>query len=42
MDFDDFEFPDAKTALIASLLLHGDDNADLIKNEEVKYYTITA
>jgi len=38
----DFEYPDGETALIASLLLDGDENTTLIKNEEVKYYTLTA
>ena len=42
MDFDDFEFPNGESTLIASLLLHGDNNPGLVKKKEVKYYTLTA
>ena len=38
----DFEYPDSESALTASLLLHDDDNLSLVRNEEVKYYTLTA
>jgi len=41
MDFDYFEFPNGETALTTSLLLHGDANPNLVKNEEVEYYTLT-
>ena len=41
-DLDDFQYPDGETPLTISLLLHDDDNPVLVKNEEVKYYTITA
>ena len=41
-DFDDFEFLSGKSALISSRLLHDDDNLGLVKNEEVKYYILTA
>ena len=37
----DFEYSDGETALTASLLLHGDENSALARNEEVKYYTLT-
>jgi len=41
LDFDDFEFPDDEIALTASRLLYDDDNPGLVKNEKVKYYTLT-
>jgi len=42
IDLHEFEYPDGESALTASLLLHDDDNPALIRNEEVKYYTLTA
>ena len=41
LEFDDFEFPDDESALIASWVLHDNDNPGLVKHEEVKYYTLT-
>ena len=38
----DFGYSDGETALTASLLLQGDENTSLVRNEEVKYYTLTA
>ena len=38
----DFDYPANETALTASLLLHDDDFLGLVRNEEVKYYTLTA
>jgi len=38
----DFEYPDGESALTASRLLHDDDNPTLVKNEEVKRYTLHA
>ena len=38
----DIEYPDGESALTASLLLHDDDNLGLVRNDEVKYYTLTA
>jgi len=37
-----FEYLDDESSLTASLLLHDDDNPALTRNEEVKYYTLTA
>jgi len=42
IDLHDFEYPDGGTALTASLLLHDEENLALVRNEEVKYYTLTA
>ena len=42
VDLHDFEYPDAESAHTASLLLYDDDNTTLIRNEEVKLYTLTA
>ena len=42
VDLYDFEYPDSESTLTASLLLHDDDNLALARNEEVKYYTLTA
>ena len=42
VDLDDFEYPDGETTLTASLLLHDDENPALVRNEELKYYTLTA
>ena len=41
-DLQDFEYPAGEFALTASTLLHGDDNPGLVRNEEVRYYTLTA
>ena len=42
VDLHDFEYPDGESALTASTLLHDDNNPGLVRNEEVKYYTLTA
>ena len=42
IDIHDFEYPDDESAIISSLLLHDDDNPALVRNEKVKYYTLTA
>jgi len=42
IDLHDFDYPDCETAHTASLLLHDDDNLGLVRNEEVKYYTLTS
>jgi len=42
VDIHDFEYPDGEPSLNASLLLHDDDNPGLVRNEEVKYYTLTS
>ena len=36
----DFAYPDGEIAIIISQLLHGDENSGLVKNEEVKYYSL--
>jgi len=41
VDLHDFVYPEGESAHTASTLLH-DDNPDLVRNEEVKYYTLTA
>ena len=41
VDLHDFEYPDGETALTASIFLHGVENPTLVRNEDVKYYTIT-
>ena len=41
IDLHDFEYPDGESAHTVSTLLHDDDNPDLVRNEEVKYYTLT-
>ena len=41
-DLEDFEYPENESPYTASCLLHNDDNHALVKNEEVKYYTLTA
>ena len=41
-DNEDLVYPDGESALTTSVLLHNDDNSGLVKNEEVKYYTLTA
>ena len=38
----EFDYPDSESSLTASPLLHDDDNPALVRNEEVKYYTLTA
>ena len=42
LDLHDFVYPDGESALTASTLLHGDDNPGLVRNEEVKHYTLIA
>ena len=42
VDLHDFEYPDGESTHTAPLLLHDDDNPSLVRNEEVKYYTLTA
>jgi len=42
VDLHDFKYPDGESTHTASTLLHDDDNLDLVRNEEVKYYTLTA
>jgi len=42
IDLHEFEYPDSESAPITSLLLHDDDNPALVRNEEVKYYILTA
>ena len=41
-DLDDYEYFDDEIALIASQLLHDDNDPTLVKNEVVKYYNLTA
>ena len=41
VDVDDFAYPGGESALTASLLFHSDENPALVRNEEVKYYTLT-
>jgi len=41
-DLHDFEYPDGESAHTVSTLLHDDENPGLFRNEEVKYYTLTA
>ena len=38
----DFEYPDDESALTTSCLLHDDDNPGLVRNGEVKRYTLPA
>ena len=40
VDLHEFEYPDGESALTASFLLHDDENPALVRNEEVKYYTL--
>ena len=40
-DLHDFEYPDGESVHTASTLFHDDDNPGLVRNEEVKYYTLT-
>ena len=42
LDLHNFVYPDGESALTASTLLHGDDNPALVRNEEVRRYTLTA
>ena len=42
LDLHDFVYPDGESALTASTLLHGDDNPGLVRNEEIKRYTLIA
>ena len=41
-DLKDLEYPENESPYTASHLLHKNDNPAFIKNEEVKYYTLTA
>jgi len=38
----DFAYPNSESTLTPSLLLHDDENPTLDRNEEVKYYILTA
>ena len=42
VDLHEFAYPDGEFAHTASILLHDNDNPALVRNEEVKYYTLTA
>jgi len=42
VDLHDFAYLDGESAHTASILVHDDDNPNLVRNEEVKYYTLTA
>ena len=42
VDLPEFTYPDGESAHTAYILLHDDDNPILVRNEEVKYYTLTA
>jgi len=42
VDLHEFEYHDGESALTAYLLLHDDDNPALIRNEDMKYYTLAA
>jgi len=42
VDLHEFTYHDGEYAHTASILLHDDDNPALVRNEEVKYYTLTA
>jgi len=39
---EDFDYPDNESTLSVSRLLHSDDNPNLVKNEDVKYFILTA
>ena len=41
VDLHEFIYPDGESVLTASILLHNDDDPALVRNEEVKYYTLT-
>jgi len=41
VDLHEFAYPDVEYIHTASILLHDDDNPALVRNEEVKYYTLT-
>jgi len=41
VDLHDFALPDDETALTASQFLHDDENPAQVRNDEVKYYTLT-
>ena len=41
VDLHEFAYLDGESAHTASTLLHDDDNPCLVRNEEVKYYTLT-
>jgi len=40
LNLHNFEYPDNEDALTASHLLYDDDNPGLVRNEEVKHYTL--
>ena len=42
VDLHDFAYSDGESAHTASILLHDDGNPALVRNEEVKYYTLNA
>jgi len=42
VDLHEFEYHNGESALTTYLLLHDDDNPALIRNEDMKYYTLTA
>ena len=42
VDLPEFAYPDGESAHTATILLHDDDNSALVRNEKVKYYTLTA
>jgi len=42
VDLHEFDYPDGESALTAFPLLYDDENSALVRNEEMKYYTLTA
>jgi len=42
LDLHDFEYLDGETALTASRFLHDFENPAIVRNKEVKYYTLPA
>jgi len=42
VDLHDFDYPNSESAYTASTPLHDNDNPGLVRNEEVKYYTLIA
>jgi len=42
VDLHEFDYPDGESALTTSFLLHDDENPALVRNEEMRYYTLTA
>ena len=41
VDLHEFDYLDGESALTVSFLLHDDENPALVRNEEMKYYTLT-